>query len=108
MDIETLKARYSTTSLKTFLTIYLKAHRECYLDHMEGASALVAWLSPIDMTLESKEAAGYRPLAPLALSYELHQLAKILWPRSPGESFNSWLPNLRRTERAILLTTLEI
>lgn len=36
--------------LWALLVIYEKANEACYVDYMTGFSALVSWLSPIDIT----------------------------------------------------------
>ena len=69
------------TSLATFLTIYNKTGTECYIEYMQGAKALIAFLSPIEIP---EIDAGFLATLPKPSSiamvdgYHMYQLAKLL------------------------------
>lgn len=62
--------------LDAFLALYNKAHSECYVNYMEGAKLLNAWLSPIlsPPTYEVDIACKY----PTINSYDIQRLGIIL------------------------------
>lgn len=72
-----LKAAKVETPLWVFLAIYLKARRECYIDYMEGAKALVEFLKPIKFPAESELEAIRMPKFYQG-SYEAMELIKCL------------------------------
>ena len=66
------KAARVPTALATYMCLYEKSQHECYIDYLEGAEALAAYLRPIEVPVMS-------PTAPRMLrSYEMYELAKIL------------------------------
>jgi hypothetical protein len=72
--IAAFKLARSPSPLAMYMTVYLQANRECYLDYMLGARALANYLQPINVPVVTTT-------VPLMLrSYELHELAKALAP----------------------------
>lgn len=68
------------TSLSTFITIYQAAWKQCYPEYMKGAAALAEWLAPIALPAIPP---SYK-VPKICISYEVHQLAKILAPAIAG------------------------
>ncbi|PHQ81753.1 MAG: hypothetical protein COB66_01390 [Coxiella sp. (in: Bacteria)] len=92
------------TPLATFLLIYTKAEKECYIDYMEGARRLVKFLSPISIPCYPE---SYRVPALLS-GYSTYEVAKILLPGNPAvEGIQSYLTRLEVVERAICFCMIE-
>lgn len=67
------------TDLETFLRIYNKSGRECYIDYMAGAKALYKFLSPITIPSDVIFNSTLTNIAVLH-SYEVSQLASVIVP----------------------------
>lgn len=90
----------TSTPLATLLVIYYKTPRECNLDYSAGAKALVDWLSPIDLQLDSlTEHPEKVPL--LMKSYNSGILAKAICGEAYGAEHN-------KVERAIVYMSYEL
>jgi len=73
--------------LSLFLAIYSKASHDCYIDYMQGAKDLHAWLTlqgtvPLDCISALPEFELPRHL----ITYELNELTKIVAPRNNLEN----------------------
>lgn len=90
------------SSLSLFLSIYLKSHRLCNQNYMEGAEILYNWLAPHStLPLLSN-----LPRVPqIFRTYELAYLAKII---SPDTSSDTWLTKRRIVEDIIYHKGTEI
>ncbi len=64
------------TSLATYLYIYSHASTICYIDYMEGATALARYLRPIEIPVV------HIIVPDILVSYELQELAKALQPHT--------------------------
>ena len=79
------------TSLETYIRLYNKCGRECYLNYMAGAKALAAYLAPIHIPSET-DITFSKTLRKTALihGYEVQQLAFIIarqnYPELEGTS----------------------
>ena len=70
--IAAFKLSRSPTPLATYMYLYEKAQRQCYIDYMEGAELLAAYLRPINIPMT------HYAIPRMLRSYELNELAKIL------------------------------
>ena len=93
----------SPTPLATLLYIYNHARYDCYIDYMEGAKALIKYLSPIEMPNTFPK---YFPVPSLLLNYELTELAKLLSPPLTTNNIEESLLATRLAERAIIEESL--
>lgn len=86
--LERIKLSRQPSPLSLFLTIYCKANRECYMEYMRGAKALLAWLGEIDYPTDRyPEILNPNFRVPnLLRSYPLNELAKML---EPYEKYNN-------------------
>lgn len=69
------------TSLETFVRMYNKAGKACFIDYMEGAKRLYAYLSPIEIPqgiVFTKDL----PVAGLISAYSAQRLTQILCGKS--------------------------
>jgi hypothetical protein len=100
------------STLSTFLLIYSKAIKECYIDYMTGAETLHDWLTcnrsvPLDFQVDKfPEIEDKEFKVPALLSgYESHKLAEVI--TGSWESYSScdvYFIELARVNRAIYLT----
>lgn len=65
--------------LKTYLILLLKAENASYNNYMQGAELLADWLGPID--LPEPPVKDTKPMARIFISYELKEIARILYPK---------------------------
>lgn len=104
----------TSTTLATFLTIYTKSNPECYLNYMEGAKTLLAYLAPFGTPLDYEldkypEASSLEFKVPsLLIGYESRELAKLLEPRTKHPKLDDWVAALVRIEKLIYLILLRI
>lgn len=86
--------------LAAVLAIYNKAPRECYIDYLQGATALVDALAPIDIPAVPEAFV----IPDLLGGYELDQLARLI--SDQDKQFNlTYLVKVRRAIVYTLLTT---
>lgn len=100
------------STLATFLLIYSRATRECYIDYMQGAEDLYSWLTcngsvPLDFQVDKfPEIENKNFKVPALLSgYESSKLAEVIvgsW--TSYSSYDSYFIELARANRAIYLT----
>ena len=64
------------TPLASYIYIYQHAEHLCYIEYMDGASALAKYLAPIDIV------PGTTTVPRLLRTYDLWQLAKALQPHT--------------------------
>lgn len=120
-DQSTRSEDNSATPLWAFLYLYSCSHKESYEDNMKGARSLYAYLSPISFPVQEIPAIEDKFTVPAPLAHwEIDQLAKVLteYPERLRRmqdmneldydiAMDSVLAELRRAERAILLTTVK-
>jgi len=68
------------TPLWLFLYLYILGQPEAYISYMAGARALRDYLSPINTSVSELGAAYIKEVPPMLLTYELVELAKLLYP----------------------------
>ena len=75
--------------LSLFLSIYSKAEHECYINYMEGAKILAAWLGNITLPVDTyPEILNPNFSVPsLLYGYESQQLAAIISGDSYGKKY---------------------
>lgn len=91
------------TPLSTFLLLYSKSQHDCYIEYMEGARALYAFLSPVEYPEEYLRAIDENYTVPSLLKgYESSQLATIVANCPPYMHIDEKIIAHKRAERAIL------
>ena len=101
-----LRLAKAPTSLTTFLVLYLKARKECYISYMNGAEELHRWLTTDGMVplLLPPVPADYKLPPLLEPGYELQQLAKVIVGSVHNTpQFNDWLNKVAYTKHAIYI-----
>jgi hypothetical protein len=78
--LEEFRLMRTPTPLAALLHLYKGANHECYINYMEGAKRLAAWLAPIEVTLAT------RTIPTMLRTYELNALAKVLLPYTSNTS----------------------
>lgn len=87
-------------NLYTFLQLYNKANKECYINYMEGASYLLGYLTsggiaplevPEDLLVKYPQIANpaYK-LSNIVAGYERSELATLISSRTYGDDYHYW------------------
>lgn len=86
--LEALKASRKPAPLSTFLAIYNKAPRECFVNYMEGAEALHNWLTnDREIPLDLGDTSTKLKIPRLLLGYELTRLTGLIAGSQYGPRF---------------------
>jgi hypothetical protein len=72
--LEAFKLSRSAFPLPAFMSLYLSANRECYIEYMQGAKCLANYLAPLAIPLSTTT------VPDMLRTYELAYLAKALAP----------------------------
>ncbi|RLE97817.1 MAG: hypothetical protein DRJ63_08595 [Thermoprotei archaeon] len=104
-DLSSRSSALNSTPLWTLLHIYNKAKHECYINNMEGAKALIAYLSPIKL-FYSDEYLDSITIPPMFKTYSLQQLAKyVAGYGDNGDYSDEAMLRWKRAEKELALIT---
>ena len=112
---QTFSSDTTSPTITLIISLYNKVPKLCYINYMQGFKELVAWLTnkntiPIDyeLSIYPGQLDPSWKVPPLLYNYTIQEMAQILTPRYSYSDITSYINELRRVEKAIILACISV
>lgn len=94
-------------TLKTFLTIYIKAGLDSYRNNMAGAKALLAWMGPLKFPVYEELEKETIEIPSILRNYEMQELAHIITKMYDLDSSIEYIQYWNKIYNTILICVIK-